>query len=114
MRRVREFVDDGPEWNPDDFGPLSDAINITISPDMDIHDAIAHAVHTVYDVRNDDCTFRTTWGLNDEERRAAFDRLRTEYPAHREFWAATVHVPPTHEKLMTVLEGLGFQVTAVS
>ena len=111
---VREFVGDGPEWNPDDFGPLSEDINITISPDMDIHDAIAHAVHTVYDVRNDDCTFRTTWGLNDEERRAAFDRLRTEYPSHREFWAATVQVPSTHEKLMTVLEGLGFQVTAAS
>ncbi len=111
---VREFVGDGPEWNPDDFGPLSDDITITISPDMDVHDAIAHAVHTVYDVRNDDCTFRTTWGLNDKERRATFDRLRTEYPAHREFWAATVKVPSTHASLMAVLEGLGFQVAAAS
>ncbi len=111
---VREFVGDGPEWNPDDFRPLSDNINITISPDMNIHDAIAHAVHTVYDVRNDDCAFRTTWGFNDKERRAAFDRLRTEYPSHREFLAARVHVPSTHVNLMPVLEGLGFQVTAAS
>ncbi len=76
---------------------------------MDVHDAIAHAVHTVYDVRNDDCTFRTTWGLIDEERRAAFDRLRTEYPSHREFWAATVQLPSTQAALVPVLEGLGFQ-----
>tara|TARA_B100001079_G_scaffold270448_1_gene284830 strand:- start:643 stop:1815 length:1173 start_codon:yes stop_codon:yes gene_type:complete len=111
---VREFLGDGPEWNPDNFGPLSDDISITISPDMDLHDAIAYAVHTVYDVRNDDCTFRPTWGLNDEERRIAFDRLRTEYPAHREFWVVTVQVPSIHANLMTVLGGVGFQVEATS
>ena len=111
---VREFTGDGPEWNPDHFGALSDDITITISPDMDVHDAIAHAVHTVYDVRNDDCTFRTTWGLIDEERRTAFDRLRTEYPSHREFWAANVQVPSTQASLVPVLEGLGFQVAAAS
>ena len=81
---------------------------------MDDHDAIAHAVHTVYDVRNDDCTFRATWGLSNEQRRAAFDRLRTEYPAHREFWAAMVQVSETQGSLVPVLEGLGFQFTTAT
>ena len=108
---VREFLRNGLEWNPCNFSPLSDQINITIPPDAGIHDAIAHAVHRVYDIRKDDCTFRTTWGLDDQERRAAFDRLRTEYPIHREFHAATVQVPSTQTALIPVLEGLGFQVT---
>ncbi len=108
---VRNFIGDGPEWNPDDFSSLSDDINTTISPEMNVSDAIAHAVHRVYDVRNDDCAFRTTWDLNDKERGAAFDRLRNEYPPHREFWAATVQVPASQTALVSVLKGLGFQVT---
>ena len=89
---------------------LSGAIDITISPDLEGHEAIAHAVHTVYDIRNDDCTFRTTWMFNDEERGAAFDRLRTEYPSHREFRAATVHLSSTHAQLIPLLKGLGFSL----
>ena len=110
---VREFIGDGPEWNPLDVGPLSGDIDITISPDLEGHEAIAHAVHTVYDIRNDDCTFRTTWMFNDEERGAAFDRLRTEYPSHREFRAATVHLPSTHAQLIPLLKGLGFSLAEV-
>tara|TARA_B100000315_G_C14591349_1_gene596028 strand:+ start:2406 stop:3551 length:1146 start_codon:yes stop_codon:yes gene_type:complete len=111
---VREFLGNGAEWNSENFASFAGGIDITISSDMDIHDALTHVVHTVYDIRDDDCTFRRTWSFVDEERWAAFDQLRSEYPAHREFQIATVQVPPTHLNLVTPLEGLGFQVTVVN
>ena len=111
---VRQFIGSGPEWNSDDCAPRAENVSIAISPDIDAHEAVAHAVHTVYDVRNDDCNFRTTWGTDDEERRAAFDRLRTDYPARREFHAANVALPSTQDAIRPILDGLGFHVAMTS
>jgi hypothetical protein len=48
--------------------------------------------------------------LTPEERPAAFDRLRKDYPVRREFAATTVLVDDADGALVNLLRGVGFNV----
>jgi erythronate-4-phosphate dehydrogenase len=72
-------------------------------------DNIRRTVAACYDVRGDDHGLRQTLAQPETERRAAFDRLRRDYPRRREFDAFRIALPAGHAGLAGRLRALGFR-----
>ena len=66
----------------------------------------------IYDIRADDARLRGLSKLPPDERAAAFDRLRKNYPVRREFAATRVRVERGDSALANLLRGVGFDVIA--
>ncbi|MFD2230487.1 4-phosphoerythronate dehydrogenase PdxB [Alkalimarinus sediminis] len=68
------------------------------------------AIRAIYDVRHDHYALRRTLGGNEEQRVEAFDRLRKEYRARREFSNIKVLLKNTDSSMHTMFKALGFNV----
>ena len=84
---------------------LIDLSNIN-EADAQIHHAIKHA----YDITADNQALRNTMTLPEEQRNAAFDQLRKNYPLRREFGCYTAISSPEQKKSAERLQALGFYV----
>jgi len=101
-------------WNAADVLPAAATLDMR---DGAVGAALARlreAVFHVYDIRADDARLRGLLELPQEERAAAFDQLRKDYPARREFAATNVRVDEADEALGKLLRGVGFNVIAGS
>ncbi len=67
-------------------------------------------VRQMYDVRQDDAAMRQLLGLSEEERAAAFIRLRREYPDRYSFGRYAVRGTESEEMDRMLAEGLGVTV----
>jgi erythronate-4-phosphate dehydrogenase len=71
---------------------------------------LREVVRQVYDIEGDDQRFRATAAGDAASRKAAFDRLRKEYPERREFRYTRVAAAGAGASLARKLAGLGFVV----
>lgn len=62
---------------------------------------------SVYDPRRDDAAFRRSLSLSEEERRAAFDQLRKQYPPRREIDGLQVEIAGDQPRLEKIVRALG-------
>ena len=69
----------------------------------------AYLLQVIYPIQQDDCNFRKTLNIvNDNERANAFDMLRKNYWQRRECSAYRLHVMPTDD--MAQIKSLGFKI----
>jgi erythronate-4-phosphate dehydrogenase len=80
------------------------------SPEAALHDIVRQA----YDVAQDDRRLRSALGALRAGRAAAYTRLRTGYPARREFSSFTVALGPERQELKQALSALGFATHTAS
>jgi erythronate-4-phosphate dehydrogenase len=99
-----------PRWKAVDVLPTGDALDLRGGTGVDAFERLREAVFRVYDIRTDDARLRSLLTLTPEERPAAFDRLRKDYPVRREFAATTVLVDDADGALVNLLRGVGFNV----
>jgi erythronate-4-phosphate dehydrogenase len=99
-----------PRWNAADVLPAAESLDLRGGTGADAIERLREAVFRVYDVRADDARLRGLLMLTPEERPAAFDRLRKDYPQRREFAVTTAVVDGTDGALENLLRGIGFNV----
>ncbi len=87
--------------------------NIGFSNDATIDDAHSIAIRAVYDIRRDDGVMRKKFsGLDQENRKIAFDLLRRNYPVRREFSTLKVQTKKCTSEVQRALKALNFKVDA--
>ena len=96
-------------WQASDVMPEAQVprLNLTTEGHFAL-EIVGEAVRAVYDIRDDDTSFRALSNVAASERAAFFDRLRKEYPVRREFSNTTVSLKPPYPAAAQALEGLGF------
>ena len=73
-------------------------------------DAIRIALRACYDPRRDDAKLRNTMAGSPEERGAAFDRLRRDYPVRRECSSLKIQLKGTSKSLQDSFRAIGFKL----
>ena len=86
--------------------PALSKISFTSSADED--DAIRIALRACYDPRPDDARLRNAMTGSVEERGAAFDRLRRDYPVRRECSSLKIQLKGTSKSLQDSFRAIGF------
>lgn len=76
-------------------------------------EVVHEAVRAVYDIEADDARLRALLKLAASERGAEFDRLRKGYPVRREFFNTEIRLLNGSERLVRMLQGIGFRAQAV-
>ena len=88
--------------------PALSKISFTSSADED--DAIRIALRACYDPRPDDARLRNAMTGSVEERGAAFDRLRRDYPVRRECSSLKIQLKGTSKSLQDSFRAIGFKL----
>ncbi|MBW0146556.1 4-phosphoerythronate dehydrogenase PdxB [Marinobacter arenosus] len=88
--------------------PALSKVSFTSAADED--DAIRIALRACYDPRQDDARLRFAMGGSAEERAAAFDRLRRDYPVRRECSSLKVQLKGTSKSLQDSFRAIGFKL----
>jgi erythronate-4-phosphate dehydrogenase len=88
--------------------PALSKISFTSSADED--DAIRIALRACYDPRPDDARLRNAMTGSGEERGAAFDRLRRDYPVRRECSSLKIQLKGTSKSLQDSFRAIGFKL----
>ena len=70
--------------------------------------ALWRAVQAVYDIEADDRRLRAGASTDPKTRGAHFEKLRKDYPIHREFRFTRAVLPGGHHRLKNKISGLGF------
>ncbi len=70
---------------------------------------LSEVVRKAYDLEGDDRALRGILKIPLPERGAYFDRLRNEYPVRREFHSFKVKLVQSNEKVLSILQALGFK-----
>ena len=98
------------QWRAADAVDAAPAYRLAHDAEEDVLATLREAVLSVYDVREDDARLRATLALSADERSAAFDSLRKNYPIRREFSESTIRMRQPDSQAGTLLEQLGFRV----
>jgi erythronate-4-phosphate dehydrogenase len=99
-------------WNYHDS--LPPARDFTLNAGSKSDDAaLLETMLAVYDPRTDDARLRESFTLPANERGAAFDALRKNYPLRREFDSLRILARDAGTSMRVKLESLGFQLAAV-
>ncbi|WP_273426894.1 4-phosphoerythronate dehydrogenase PdxB [Marinobacter sp.] len=88
--------------------PALSKVSFTSAADED--DAIKIALRACYDPRQDDARLRIAMHGTDQERAAAFDRLRRDYPVRRECSSLKVQLKGTSKSLQDSFRVIGFKL----
>jgi len=88
--------------------PALSKISFTSSADEE--DAIRIALRACYDPRPDDARLRNAMTGSVEERGAAFDRLRRDYPVRRECSSLKIQLKGTSKSLQDSFRAIGFKL----
>jgi erythronate-4-phosphate dehydrogenase len=81
-----------------------------IADEVSDFDAITMAVKAHYDVRSDAASLRRMLEVDSGQSGLYFDELRKNYPLRREFFATTVKLPASRNRLVNQFLHLGFTV----
>jgi erythronate-4-phosphate dehydrogenase len=98
------------QWRAADAVDAAPAYRLAHDAEEGVLATLREAVLSVYDVREDDARLRATLALSADERSAAFDSLRKNYPIRREFSESTIRMRQPDSQAGTLLEQLGFRV----
>lgn len=88
--------------------PALSKVSFTSAADED--DAIKIALRACYDPRQDDARLRIAMQGTDQERAAAFDQLRRDYPVRRECSSLKVQLKGTSKSLQDSFRAIGFKL----
>ena len=88
--------------------PALSKVSFTSAADED--DAIKIALRACYDPRQDDARLRIAMQGSDQERAAAFDQLRRDYPVRRECSSLKVQLKGTSKSLQDSFRAIGFKL----
>lgn len=99
-----------PRWTIDERWPEPPIPELSPEvPPEPIEHTLYRIVSRIYDIDGDDSRLRETLGGDEAGRRAAFDRLRKDYPMRREFRFTSIRLPPeAPAELADMLRQLGF------
>lgn len=92
------------------FLPEPALSKISFTSSADAEDAIRIALRACYDPRRDDARLRNTMTGSSEERGAAFDRLRRDYPVRRECSSLKIQLKGTSKSLQDSFRAIGFKL----
>lgn len=92
------------------FLPEPALSKISFTSSADEEDAIRIALRACYDPRRDDARLRNTMTGSTEERGAAFDRLRRDYPVRRECSSLKIQLKGTSKSLQDSFRAIGFKL----
>lgn len=92
------------------FLPEPALSKISFTSSADEEDAIRIALRACYDPRRDDARLRNTMIGSAEERGAAFDRLRRDYPVRRECSSLKIQLKGTSKSLQDSFRAIGFKL----
>lgn len=112
------FLGVAPTWTPVDQLPVDllppppvpeVRLDLPAAPTvLDEEAALWRAVQSVYDIEADDRRLRAGATTDPASRAAHFERLRKDYPIHREFRFTRVVPACGHHRLKNKISGLGF------
>jgi erythronate-4-phosphate dehydrogenase len=110
-RAACEFLGQEPVWNIEDVLPAPPVPFVMLdAADKRFEESLHEVVSKVYDIASDSESFLGSQAGTDQERSAAFDRHRNDYPVRREFRYTTVEVKNGTQHLLNVLSMLGFKI----
>lgn len=92
------------------FLPEPALSKISFTSSADEEDAIRIALRACYDPRRDDAKLRNAMTGSPEERGAAFDRLRRDYPVRRECSSLKIQLKGTSKSLQDSFRAVGFKL----
>ena len=92
------------------FLPEPALSKISFTSSADEEDAIRIALRACYDPRRDDARLRNAMTGSVEERGAAFDRLRRDYPVRRECSSLKIQLKGTSKSLQDSFRAIGFKL----
>ncbi|MCW8866894.1 MAG: 4-phosphoerythronate dehydrogenase PdxB [Marinobacter sp.] len=92
------------------FLPEPALSKISFTSSADEEDAIRIALRACYDPRPDDARLRNAMTGSVEERGAAFDRLRRDYPVRRECSSLKIQLKGTSKSLQDSFRAIGFKL----
>jgi len=92
------------------FLPEPALSKISFTSSADEEDAIRIALRACYDPRRDDARLRNAMTGSPEERGAAFDRLRRDYPVRRECSSLKIQLKGTSKSLQDSFRAIGFKL----
>lgn len=92
------------------FLPEPALSKISFTSSAEEEDAIRIALRACYDPRRDDAKLRNTMAGSPEERGAAFDRLRRDYPVRRECSSLKIQLKGTSKSLQDSFRAIGFKL----
>jgi len=92
------------------FLPEPALSKVSFTSAADEHAAIQIALRSCYDPRQDDARLRHAMRAPADERGAAFDRLRRDYPVRRECSSLKVQLKGTSKSLQDSFRAIGFKL----
>ena len=92
------------------FLPEPALSKISFTSSAEEEDAIRIALRACYDPRRDDARLRNAMAGSVEDRVAAFDRLRRDYPVRRECSSLKVQLKGTSKSLQDSFRAIGFKL----
>ncbi len=92
------------------FLPEPALSKISFTSSADEEDAIRIALRACYDPRRDDARLRNAMVGSLEDRAAAFDRLRRDYPVRREGSSLKIQLKGTSKSLQDSFRAIGFKL----
>jgi len=92
------------------FLPEPALSKISFTSSAEEEDAIRIALRACYDPRRDDAKLRNAMAGSPEERGAAFDRLRRDYPVRRECSSLKIQLKGTSKSLQDSFRAIGFKL----
>ena len=105
-----EFTGKTGSWVMQQELPRPDTPLINLTADMDRIAALSHCLWQVYDVAADHQRLLAILQMPDNERGAAFDRLRKEYPSRRECSAYEVTGQGLADEVTSMLRAFDFEL----
>ena len=96
------------DWDASPLLPTPPVVELDLSV-LEEEEAVGKCVRSIYDVRDDDRRLKETLVLTPDERAAAFDGLRKDYPLRREFGRAKLDVHGASKETLCALAALGFR-----
>ena len=92
------------------FLPEPALSKLSFTSSAEEEDAIRIALRACYDPRRDDIRLRNAMAASAQERSAAFDRLRRDYPVRRECSSLKIQLKGTSKSLQDSFRAIGFKL----
>jgi erythronate-4-phosphate dehydrogenase len=108
-RATCRFLNLSPHWQPASLPPPPCPKIEVEGEGRSPEEILAEAVGKAYDLKRDDRALRRILEISSRERKTYFDRLRSEYPVRREFNSFKVKLTSSNEKVLNILQALGFR-----
>jgi len=111
VRAASEFFGQTKVWDPAYLMPSLKIAQVALDGSgKDPYRTLDELVSCVYSVEADDARLREVFLRQDTDVGSYFTSLRKQYHSRREFQHTRVHLRGSDDELLSMVEGLGFQI----